>query len=135
VVWVRHSDEDLVAGTPDWQIVEPLVPRLQEVVVEKHFGDAFEGTDLHRVFSGLGIVRLVVCGLQSDGCVLATLFDGFVRGYDVVLVGDAHTTNDRAEHGVSTPVEDIIGLVNFVWAHRLAPGRLAAAVDTETVFV
>jgi len=133
IVWVRHSDDWLVEGTPDWQIVPELAPAPGEPIVGKHFGDAFEGTELAQVLADLGIRHLVVCGMQSDGCIVATLFGGFVRGYDMTLVGDAHTTNDRTRYGVPQPVSDIIALINFVWAHRAAPGRKAAVVPADEV--
>jgi nicotinamidase-related amidase len=133
VVWVRHGDEDLVAGSKGWQIVSQLLPLPGESIVEKHFGDSFEDTNLDQVLADLNVRRLVVCGMQSDGCILATLFGGFVRGYDMTLVGDAHTTNDRTKFGVPSPVADIITLINFLWAHRSAPGRAASVVDSESV--
>lgn len=133
VVWVRHGDEDLLAGTDGWQIVPELVPAPGEAVVDKHHGDSFEDTDLGDILAELGIRHVVVCGLQSDGCVLATLFGGFVRGYDMTLVGDAHTTNDRAKFGVHAPVADIIAMVNFIWERRTAPQRKAAVTTTQSI--
>ena len=36
--------------------------------------------------------RLVVAGAQTDECIRATLHGAVVRGYDAILVSDAHTT-------------------------------------------
>jgi nicotinamidase-related amidase len=44
VVWVQHSDEQLERCTDDWRIVPELVPGAAEELVEKNYGDAFEGT-------------------------------------------------------------------------------------------
>ena len=41
VVWVQHSDDGLVEGSPEWQYVEELPIAADEPVVHKHFGDSF----------------------------------------------------------------------------------------------
>src|SRR3954452_3997034 len=68
VIWLQHSDEQLVRGGEDWRIVAELSPGDAEPLVEKHYGDAFEATDLETVLAGLGVGRLVVAGAQTDAC-------------------------------------------------------------------
>lgn len=46
VVWVQHSDAELVHGSAGWRIVDELVPGQTEPVIEKQHGDSFEDTDL-----------------------------------------------------------------------------------------
>jgi len=58
VVWVQHSDErQLPKGSDKWRIVPELSPGDAEPLVEKHYGDSFEGTSLETVLSGLGVGR------------------------------------------------------------------------------
>ena len=45
VVWVQHSDDQLVRGSDEWRIVPELRPDADEPLVEKTYGDAFEETD------------------------------------------------------------------------------------------
>ena len=99
VVWVQHSDENIARGSDGWRIVPELTPGDAEPLVEKSYGDSFEGTTLETVLAGLGVGRLVVVGAQTDACVRSTLHGAFVRGYDATLVKDAHTTNDQTEWG------------------------------------
>ena len=77
VVWVQHSDEDLSRGSEEWRIVPELHPDEAEPLIEKHYGDSFEDTDLEQVLSGLGVGRLVVVGAQTDACIRATLHGAF----------------------------------------------------------
>lgn len=134
VIWVRHSGDDLVAGSDGWQIVPALTPAIGERIVEKHFGDSFEGTDLESVLVDYNVTHLVVCGAQSDACVISTLFGGFVRGYSMTLVSDAHTTDDYSVFG-APPVESAIAYINMIWQYRSAPGRTADVVAaSEVVF-
>ncbi|QOY92389.1 isochorismatase family protein [Massilia sp. UMI-21] len=50
---------------------------------------AFGGTGLARAMLADGIVRLAVCGLATDYCVLNTVLDGIEAGFEVLLVLEA----------------------------------------------
>jgi len=132
VVWVRHSSETMPVGSNQWQIVPELAPTTGEPIVEKRYGDAFEDTDLTEVLDGLGVTHLVVCGAQSDACVISTLFGGLVRGYNMTLVSDGHTTEDRTGYGGPTP-DAVIWVINAIWAYRSAPGRVADTIAADAV--
>ncbi|MFI6509816.1 cysteine hydrolase family protein [Streptosporangium sp. NPDC050855] len=132
VVWVQHSDEDLERGSEGWEIVPELAPDETEPVVEKHYGDSFEETTLETVLSDLGVGRLVVTGAQTDQCVRATLHGALVRGYDTILVSDAHTAEDQTEWGAPPP-EKVIAHTNLYWTYETAPGRTAGTVTTADV--
>ena len=132
VVWVQHSDDQLVKGSDEWRIVPELSPGAAEPLVEKTYGDAFEDTTLEAVLSGLGVGRLVVAGAQTDECVRSTLHGAIVRGYDAILVSDAHTTEDLTEWGAPPP-DMVIAHTNLYWGNHTAPGRTAGTVATEDV--
>lgn len=132
VVWVQHSDDELVRGSAGWRIVEELTRDTAEPLIEKNHGDAFEATDLEDVLGRLGVGRLVVAGAASDQCIRSTIHGAFVRGYDVTLVGDAHTTSDLTEWGAPPP-DQVIAHTNLYWAHQTAPGRTAEVVDADEV--
>ena len=132
VVWVQHSDDGLEQGSDDWQIVDELSPADGEPVVQKHYGDSFEATDLADVLATRGVGRVVVTGAQSDACIRATLHGALVRGFDVTLVGDAHTTEDLTEYGAPAP-EQVISHTNLYWSFTTAPGRRADVVPMSDV--
>jgi nicotinamidase-related amidase len=132
VVWVQHSDEQLVRETDDWRIVPELAPGDAEPLVEKNYGDSFEATTLEAVLSGLGVGRLVVVGAQTDACIRSTLHGAFARGYDAILVSDAHTTEDRTEWGAPPP-DKVIAHTNLYWTYQTAPGKTAGTVETKDV--
>ncbi|BEL03109.1 cysteine hydrolase family protein [Actinoplanes sichuanensis] len=132
VIWVQHSAEDLPRDSDPWQYVPELTQRAGEPVVHKHYGDSFEATDLESVLAERGIGRLIVTGAQSDACIRSTLHGGLVRGYDVTLVSDAHTTEDLSAYGAPAP-EQVIAHTNLYWQFQTAPGRTAGTVETEKV--
>jgi nicotinamidase-related amidase len=132
VVWVQHSDDGLARESDEWQIVPELARRNAEPLVEKHYGDAFEETDLEPVLSGLGVGRLVVAGAQTDACIRSTLHGALVRGYDAVLVSDAHTTEDNSAWGAPPPAQ-VIAHTNLYWTYESAPGRKGGTASTQDV--
>jgi hypothetical protein len=132
VVWVQHSDEQIVRGSDGWRIVPELAPDDAEPLVEKHYGDSFEDTSLETVLSGLGVGRLMVVGAQTDACIRSTLHGALARGYDATLVSDAHTTEDQTEWGAPPP-EMVIAHTNLYWTYQTAPGRTAGTVETKDV--
>jgi nicotinamidase-related amidase len=132
VVWVQHGDDDLPHGSDGWELVPELDPRDDEPLVHKSYGDSFEGTDLEAILAERNVGRLVVTGAQTDQCVRSTLHGAFVRGYDVTLVGDAHTTEDNSAYGAPSP-DLVIAHTNLYWQYQQAPGRQAGTVPTADV--
>jgi len=132
VVWVQHADEHLARGSDIWRIVPELHPDEDEPVVAKSYGDAFEDTNLEAVLSDLRVGRLIITGAESDACIRATLHGALVRGYDAILVGDAHTTGDRTQWGAPPP-DQVIAHTNLYWKYTSAPGRTAGTVATQGV--
>ena len=132
VVWVQHSDDGLAIGSPEWEYVPELARDGSEALVPKTYPDAFEDTNLEEVLSSGGIGGIVLVGAQTDECIRSTLHGALTRGYDVTLVGDAHTTEDLSYWGAPPP-DKVIAHTNLYWANHRAPGRTAAVVDTADV--
>jgi nicotinamidase-related amidase len=132
IVWVQHSDEGLVRGSDDWAYVPELTRDDAEPLVHKTFGDSFEDTDLEELLAQAAVGHLVVTGAQSDACIRSTIHGAFTRGYDVTLVGDAHTTEDLSPWGAPAP-DLVIAHTNLYWQQQAAPGRTAEVVNTRDV--
>lgn len=132
IVWVQHSDEGLKKGSDAWEYVPELSRLESEPLVHKTYGDSFEGTDLEEVLAEARVGRLVVTGAQTDACIRSTIHGAFTRGYDVTLVGDAHTTEDQSAWGAPPP-DKIVAHTNLYWRYQTAPGRTAAVSDTKEV--
>jgi nicotinamidase-related amidase len=132
VVWVQHADDDLEPGSEAWAYVPELVRDESESLVHKRYGDSFEDTDLEQILTKAGVGRLIVTGAQTDACIRSTIHGAFTRGYDVTLVGDAHTTEDLTAYGAPPP-DVIITHTNQYWQFQSAPGRKAAVTATTDV--
>ncbi|MER7307689.1 isochorismatase family protein [Streptomyces griseoluteus] len=132
VIWIQHSDEDLPQDSTPWQYVPELKRRDDEPLVHKNYGDSFEATNLESVLEDHKVGRLVVAGAQTDICIRSTLHGAITRGYDAILVADAHTTEDLTQYGAPTP-DKVIAHTNLYWKFHSAPGREAGVVETADV--
>lgn len=130
VVWVQHSDAELERGSEAWQYVPELVRQDSEPLVHKSYGDSFEDTDLEAVLAERAVGKLIVTGAQTDACVRSTIHGAFVRGYDVTLVSDAHTTEDLSAYGAPPP-DRVVSHTNLYWQWQSAPGRQGGTVRTS----
>lgn len=132
VIWVQHADDDLVEHTEGWEFVPELRRLDSEPVVHKRYGDSFEDTVLEAELAKRGVGRLVVAGAQTDACIRSTLHGAFTRGYDAILVGDAHSTEDYSDYGLPA-ADKVIAHINMYWKWTEAPGRTAGVVGTADV--
>ncbi|WP_328323635.1 isochorismatase family protein [Kribbella sp. NBC_00382] len=132
VIWVQHSSENMPIDSDGWQYVPELKLGESEPVVHKLYPDSFEETDLESVLADRNIGRLVVTGAQTDECIRSTIHGAIVRGYDTLLVSDAHTTEDLSEWGAPTP-DKVISHTNLYWTNHQAPGRTAGTATTAEV--
>lgn len=133
VIFVQHVDEELVQDTDGWRFVDELVPEEGEPVITKHYPDAFVETELPRMLADLDISHLVVAGAQSMACIRATTNRAMAEGYDLTLVGDAHTTDDVDFGGVALSAEQIVGYTNLCVQFTAYPGQEIRVVAHDAV--
>lgn len=86
--WIPNGRR-LQRGTWGAAVIDALAPKQHDIVVDKPGYSAFEATDLEAMLRQRGITTLIMCGVVTYACVLATAFSGFDKGFDVVLARDA----------------------------------------------
>jgi nicotinamidase-related amidase len=106
VIWVQHSDDYLVKGSTDWEIVDELIPLPSEAKIYKTHPSSFIETDLQAQLEALGTKALIITGAQTNYCVNATSNAGVELGYEVTLVSDAHTTEDTDTQSAGEIIEN-----------------------------
>jgi maleamate amidohydrolase len=78
------------ADLPDGNEIAPAVaPAPGEVVIAKPKPSAFYGTPLEAYLTFFRADSLIVTGMVTSGCVRATVIDGYMRNYHVVVVEEA----------------------------------------------
>jgi nicotinamidase-related amidase len=111
VVWVQHQDEELVPETPPWQWVPQLAPADGEARIFKEYNSSFEKTSLDDELARLGVSHLALAGAATNWCIRATAYGALERGYDLTLLGDAHTTGGDT---APTVVDDLNNVMEWV---------------------
>ena len=87
-----------IDGTWGWQIIDELAPLTNEIVIKKHRASAFIGTSLDMIFSSNGIKSIVIVGLVTNGCVLATAIDTQSFGYYPIILRDCVVSHKSILH-------------------------------------
>lgn len=89
--------EQLFSG-PAGAIHPAAAPAGNEVIITKHRGSAFTGTDLEMILRAHDIETLVLLGIATSGVVLATLLHAADADYRLVVVADCCADRDPDLH-------------------------------------
>ncbi len=131
---MQHSDNDLIYGSPDWQLVPELSPAEGEIHIHKQFNSSFEQTSLEETLAGLGATHIVLAGAETNWCIRATAYAALDRGYDLTLIKDAHTTTTiEFENGAIIEASDIILELNNAMKWLSYPGRTNSTASVDEI--
>ncbi len=109
IIWVQHTDNELIKNTQEWKIDPRLEQSSDDYYIEKGFNSSFEKTNLDELIKQLGVNKIVLMGAASNWCIRATAYASLERGYDLCLISDAHTTKSlEFGEGVVIEAKDII---------------------------
>ncbi|WP_323123116.1 cysteine hydrolase family protein [Burkholderia alba] len=111
---VQHdgdADDDVVPGTPGWQLHADLERSGDDWLVRKRFSDAFHDTPLAADLDRAGIDSVILCGYATEFCVDSTARRAALLGYRTTVVSDLHTTNERSHASAAQIAEHH----NFIW--------------------
>lgn len=98
VAYVCHddvADSLLTQGTIGFEVFDQFQPQAGEQVFVKEFNSAFKGTNLQQYLNQKQIKDIIICGLQTDLCIDATIKSGFELGYNMIIAKDCNTTIDN----------------------------------------
>ena len=126
VFYVQHDGgpgDECDSNGPGFAFHPAVAPRTGDSVTVKRKNSAFYQTDLDAKLKAAGVDQLVICGLQTEYCVDATVRSAFERDYRVTVAADAHTTFDSEILDAAT----IIAHTQHIWNGRFA--RLKAAAE------
>lgn len=87
-----RSDTDAI------EIVDRIKPESHDIVVDKYRYSGFYESGLDVILRGLGVKHLIVAGVLTDVCVLATVYDAYNRDYQVTILKDACGTTTEGAH-------------------------------------
>lgn len=95
----------LVGDGPMGELMAPVAPVGDELVVVKQYASAFFGTSLASTLHARGIDTVVVVGVSTSGCIRATTVDAIQHGFVPLVVADA--VGDRAPEPHDANLRDL----------------------------
>ena len=106
---IRNSPElagvaGLAVGTWDGDVCAELDCGPDDLVVDKVRFDAFQWTSLEPLLRGLGVTKLMICGVVTNICVETTARSAFMRDFPVTLLADCCAAKTRRLHELSVEV-------------------------------
>ena len=91
---LRHN----LAGSPGCTIMPGLLQPGDMIVDTKKRYDCFQGTDLDMTLRTHGVNCVLLTGINTNSCVLATACAANVRDYAVIVIEDCVDTMDSPDH-------------------------------------
>ncbi len=126
VLYIRHddgADAPLTNGKPGYEVYVPFAPLPGEKVYDKTVNSPFRDTGLLEYLRSCGEKQLMVCGLQTDFCIDATVKCGFEHGFDMLVPAYGNTTLDNT---YMTAQQSYRYYNEWMW-----PRRYAACMQAE----
>jgi nicotinamidase-related amidase len=125
-----RADSHFNPRSPLYRFMDFVVPRADEVVLQKTTISGFASTDLARRLTQWKINRVTVSGMQTEQCCETTTRDASDRGYQVDFVTDA-TLSFAIPHwagGQELSTDEVVRRTEYALA-----GRFANVVSTQDV--
>jgi nicotinamidase-related amidase len=116
---VPRKKQAIVKGTWGVEVVDELKPQAGDLVIDKEASSAFLGTNLDAELKARGIETVIVTGVVTYACVLATALGARDRSYNVVMVKEA------VGSFWSELNEPVFRMVNFLMGHAINSGQLS----------
>jgi nicotinamidase-related amidase len=134
---VRAAEVDgLAVSTWDAAVCDELGCGPGDLVVDKVRFDAFQWTSLEPLLRGLGVTKLMICGVVTNICVESTARSAFMRDFPVTLLEDCCAAKTRRLHELAVEVLSSYELAEIASISRgfdagnpgAAAGRLSSPV-------
>jgi nicotinamidase-related amidase len=87
---------ETVSRTRGAQVLEWVRPAEGDLFVLKPKHSAFYQTPLPSLLESMGVGSLLVCGIETDSCVMATAMDAHMREYEVRVPSNASASASAA---------------------------------------
>ena len=98
-----RPDSPLICAYGSWgdEILNELSPRPEEIVINKHRHNSFMGTELDILLRSNGIKTLIVTGVTTERCVLATVTGAITHDYYVIVPRDCVASQKLEMHNAA----------------------------------
>jgi nicotinamidase-related amidase len=119
---------------PAGHLLETIAPRRKDRFIVKPRYSAFDHTPLALVLEDLGIERILLAGMSTEGCVAQTAIDARENGFKVTVIASACCTVDlELEEVALAYLERVVGVkVGIALDEPTAGDEHVASISAET---
>jgi ureidoacrylate peracid hydrolase len=115
-------------------IIDELAPRDEDFIIEKPDYSAFYETQLTTLLKRLQIRTLIITGILTHACLLHTVFDAFVRDFDVIVVSDTVASYEEELSAAALSIIDallgpVISLDEAIGLLRAKTGEVVGSLS------
>jgi nicotinamidase-related amidase len=146
VIWVmQHVRPGVGGGRTSRRYNEPNIHRgamaelddrlsfMDDIVVYKHRQSGFYGTDLETILRSLDIDTVIMAGVTTNVCVLATGIDAGARDFGVVLASDLTASLPVRKGGeIVLAADDVQAAAEAFFIHALGSVAHSSEIDGLT---
>jgi|WetSurMetagenome_2_1015567.scaffolds.fasta_scaffold153267_2 nicotinamidase-related amidase len=136
-VSTRPGATFFLPDTEGVKIHKSVSPLDGELVLQKHYPNAFRDKQLLTQLSLRHVVRLVVCGMMTHMCVDATVRAAFDYKFECVVAGDACATKALIHRGRTVAAADVqtafLAALNGTYAKVLTAAEIGPLVSSPKV--
>lgn len=93
--WGLHA----MHNTDGWKIIDEL-SQFSRMCVSKEYYDSFFRSQLHSTLQRLNVTQILLCGVQTNCCIRATVESGYYRGYIVKVISDCVADENVVSHKI-----------------------------------
>ncbi|WP_246811892.1 cysteine hydrolase family protein [Oceanobacillus polygoni] len=86
------------SNTDSIEIPDMIKPEATDIIIDKYRYSGFYESNLDLMLKGLGVKHLILGGVLTDVCVLATAMDAYYRDYQINIVEDMCGTTTEGAH-------------------------------------
>ncbi len=123
IMYTEGEGSPRAEGQQLWQVWPEIANQENDRMIVKYYADSFLKTNLDESLKADGIEEIVMCGVQTEFCVDATVKSAFSHGYKVELVKDAHSTYDS----------DILSAQKIIEHHNSILEQFAQCVPSKEI--
>jgi len=119
------------------RIHESVRPLAGEIVLQKHYPNAFRDKELLVQLGLLHVARLVICGMMTHMCVDATVRAACDYKFECIVAGDACATKALVHWGRTVAAPDVhaafLAALNGTYAKVLHTSEIGALLSSPRV--
>lgn len=133
IFFMQHdgkASENVQPFTEGWQLHGRLKALPEDTRIRKTTCDCFYQTPLEDNLRSRGVSALVVMGYATEFCIDATVRNAASKDFELIVVSDAHTTNDSP----ILKARQVRDHFNWAWPNCASSKHIAALPAAEVNF-